>query len=146
MKIVQSVVVFFISALAFSATAMAAESSQPAATGGAWLWWIAPLGSLLALGFAFMAHDEFAWVERRLDGSVDKDVASHSALYARGRVYAQRRMWAKAAAHWSKAAALSPGHPDYRLALASAYINLDLAQPGSLRQEYVRGRWYELSA
>jgi tetratricopeptide (TPR) repeat protein len=80
---------------------------------------------LLALGFAFMAHDEFAWVERRLDGSVDKDVASHSALYARGRVYAQRRMWAKAAAHWSKAAALSPGHPDYRLALASAYINLD---------------------
>jgi tetratricopeptide (TPR) repeat protein len=81
--------------------------------------------TLLALGFAFMAHDEFAWVERRLDASVDKDVGSDSALYARGRVYAQRRMWAKAAAHWSKAAALSPGHPDYRLALASAYINLD---------------------
>ncbi len=81
--------------------------------------------TLLAIGFAFMAYDEFAWVERRLDASVDKDVASHSALYARGRVYAQRRMWAKAAAHWSKAAALSPEHPDYRLALASAYINLD---------------------
>jgi tetratricopeptide (TPR) repeat protein len=81
--------------------------------------------TLLALGLAFAAYDEFAWVERRLDASVDKDVASHSALYARGRAYAQRRMWAKAAAHWSKAVTQSPGHPDYRLALASACINLD---------------------
>ena len=81
--------------------------------------------TLLVLGFVFMAHDEFAWVERRLDASVDKDVGSHSAFYARGRVHAQQGMWAKAAAHWSKAVALSPGHPDYRLALASACINLD---------------------
>jgi tetratricopeptide (TPR) repeat protein len=81
--------------------------------------------TLLALGFAFKAHDEFAWVERRLDASVDKDIDSHSALYARGRVYAQQQMWAKAAAHWAKAVALSPGHPDYRLALGSAYVNLE---------------------
>jgi tetratricopeptide (TPR) repeat protein len=83
---------------------------------------------LLALTFAFLAHDEFAWVERRLDASLDTDVDSHSALYARGREHAGRGMWAKAAAHWSRAVALSPGHPDYRTALASAYINLHRSQ------------------
>lgn len=83
--------------------------------GGIFLW---------AIGFAFMAYDEFTWVEHRLDVTVDRDVQSHSALYARGREYAEREMWAKAASHWSKAVALNPGHPEYRTALASAYINL----------------------
>jgi Flp pilus assembly protein TadD len=64
-------------------------------------------------------------VEHRLDASVDRDVESHSALYSRGRELAEQGMWAKAAAHWSKAVALSPGHPEYRTTLASAYINLD---------------------
>jgi tetratricopeptide (TPR) repeat protein len=82
---------------------------------------------LLAISFAFMAYDEFAWVERRLDAAVDKDVDSPSTLYARGRDYAEQGMWAKAAAHWSRAVALSPGHPEYRLALATAYV--DLGQP-----------------
>jgi len=82
---------------------------------------------LLAISFAFMAYDEFAWVERRLDATVDRDVDSPSTLYARGRDYAERGMWAKAAAHWSRAVALSPGHPEYRLALATAYV--DLGQP-----------------
>lgn len=83
--------------------------------GGIFLW---------AIGFAFMAYDEFTWVEHRLDATVDRDVESHSALYARGRDHAGQEMWAKAASHWSKAVALSPGHPEYRTALASAYINL----------------------
>ncbi|NOR67695.1 MAG: hypothetical protein GQ528_10115, partial [Woeseiaceae bacterium] len=52
MKILKSIVVFFILALGFSATAMAAESSQAVASGGEWLWLIAPFSSLLALGFA----------------------------------------------------------------------------------------------
>jgi len=52
-KILKSIVVFFILALGFSATAMAAESSQAAASDGTWLWLIAPFSSLLALGFAF---------------------------------------------------------------------------------------------
>jgi tetratricopeptide (TPR) repeat protein len=82
---------------------------------------------VLTLGLTFMAYDEFAWVEERLHAGVDKDVDSHSSLYARGRGHADRGMWAKAAAHWSRAVALSPRHPDYRLALASACINL--AQP-----------------
>jgi tetratricopeptide (TPR) repeat protein len=80
---------------------------------------------LLTLGLAFMAYEEFAWDERRLSAGVDKDVDSHSALYARGREHAALGMWAKAAAHWSKAVALSPGHADYRIALASACINLN---------------------
>ncbi len=79
---------------------------------------------LAALSFAFMAHEEFMWVEERLAAVVDRDVDSPSSLYARGKQHAGQGMWARAAAHWSRAVALRPGHPDYRLALASAYINL----------------------
>ena len=79
---------------------------------------------LLTIGFAFMAYDEYAWERYRLDASVDSDVDGPSALFGRGRVYAQHRMWAKAAAHWSKAVVLSPRHTEYRLALATAYLNL----------------------
>ncbi len=79
---------------------------------------------LAATSFVFMAYDEFAWVERRLAAVLDPDVDSHSALYTRGRRYADQGMWARATVHWAKAVALNPGHPDYRLALASAYINL----------------------
>ncbi len=87
---------------------------------------------LLAIAFAFMAYEEFAWVEERLSADLDRDVDSPSSHYARGRTCADRGMWAKAAAHWSRAAALSPGHPDYRLALASAYLHLD--QPERARE------------
>lgn len=76
------------------------------------------------IGLAFMAYDEFAWLEERLDASVDRDVDSHSALYVRGQAYAGRGMWAKAAAHWSRAVMMSAGNVDYRLALASACANL----------------------
>ena len=79
---------------------------------------------LAAISFVFMAYDEFAWVERRLASVLDSDADSHSALYSRGRRYADQGMWARAMVHWAKAVALNPGHPDYRLALASAYINL----------------------
>lgn len=79
---------------------------------------------LVATSYVFAAYDEFAWVERRLAAVLDSDVDSHSALYSRGRKYADQGMWARAAVHWAKAVALAPGHPDYRLALASAYINL----------------------
>jgi tetratricopeptide (TPR) repeat protein len=87
---------------------------------------------LLTTSFTFLAYDEFAWVEQRLDAGVDRDVDSHSALYSRGREHADRGMWAKAAAHWSRAVGLSPGHPDYRTALALAYINLN--QPERARE------------
>lgn len=77
-----------------------------------------------ALGVVFMAYEEFQWEEQRLSATLDRDVDSASSFYARGRELAEQGMWAKAAVHWSKAVALSPGHPDYRIALASAYINL----------------------
>jgi len=53
-KILKSAFVLLVLALGFTATAIAAESSPPegADGGSTWLWWIAPLGSLLALGFA----------------------------------------------------------------------------------------------
>ncbi len=53
MKILKSIVVLFVSALGFSRTAMAAEGSQASQAGGAGFWLIAPIASLLALGFAF---------------------------------------------------------------------------------------------
>jgi len=90
------------------------------------LWGLLAAGVLfmLAISLAFMAYDEYAWVERRLAAVLDADVDSASSLYARGREVAGQGMWARAAVHWAKAVALSPGHPDYRVALARAYINL----------------------
>ena len=46
-------IAFLVPALAISTVAMAAESANAAETGGSLVWWIAPIGSLLALGFAF---------------------------------------------------------------------------------------------
>ena len=92
-------------------------------------WQLVRLGVAVVLfvaatSFVFAAYDEFAWVERRLAAVLDPDADSHSALYTRGREYADQGMWARAVIHWAKAVALNPGHPEYRLALASAYIAL----------------------
>jgi tetratricopeptide (TPR) repeat protein len=99
------------------------------------------LAFLMAMSFAFMGYDEFTWVQERLAADVDKDVDNASSLYARGREHANRGMWARAAAHWSKAVALSPGHPDYRLALASAYIQL--GQPERAREHLAEAQRIE---
>jgi len=40
-------------AFAISTVAMAAEGTEAGQAGVPWVWWIAPVGSLLALGFAF---------------------------------------------------------------------------------------------
>jgi tetratricopeptide (TPR) repeat protein len=98
--------------------AMAAEAWQLVRLAGTLVLFVA------ATSFVFAAYDEFAWVERRLAAVLDPDADSHSALYSRGRRYADQGMWARALVHWAKAVALNPGHPDYRLALASAYFNL----------------------
>ena len=97
----------------------------------------------LAIGFAFLSYDEFAWVEERLSADLDRDVDSPSSLYARGREHADKGMWAKAAAHWSKAVALSPGHPDYRLALASACLHL--GRPEWAREHLIEAQRIEPS-
>ena len=77
-----------------------------------------------ALALTSLAYEEYTWVDERLHADVDRDVDSASALYARGEVYRRQEMWAKAAAHWARAVALSPGHPDYQAALGLAYANL----------------------
>jgi K(+)-stimulated pyrophosphate-energized sodium pump len=46
-------IAFLVPALALSTAAMAAEGANAGQTGGTLIWWIAPIGSLLALGFAF---------------------------------------------------------------------------------------------
>ena len=97
----------------------------------------------LALGFAFLAYDEFAWVEDRLSADLDRDVDSPSSLYARGREYADKGMWAKAATHYAKAVALSPGHPEYRVALAAACLNL--GQPERAREHLAEAQRIEPS-
>jgi len=52
-RILKSIVALFVFGFAFSSAAMAAQSAPAAQTGGTWVWWISPIGSLLALGFAF---------------------------------------------------------------------------------------------
>jgi tetratricopeptide (TPR) repeat protein len=93
-----------------------------------WVLAIKGLVFLAAVGLAFMAHDEFAFVERRLAAVVDRDGDNPSTLYLRGREYARQGMWARAQVHWAKAVALRPGKIDYRLALATAYVNLGQAE------------------
>jgi K(+)-stimulated pyrophosphate-energized sodium pump len=46
-------ITFLVPALAFSTVALAAEGTNAAQTGGSLVWWISPIGALLALGFAF---------------------------------------------------------------------------------------------
>ena len=46
-------IAFLLPVLAFSTVAMAAEGTDTGQSGGSLVWWIAPIGSLLALGFAF---------------------------------------------------------------------------------------------
>ena len=46
-------IALLVPALAISTVAMAAEGTEAGQAGVPWVWWIAPVGSLLALGFAF---------------------------------------------------------------------------------------------
>jgi K(+)-stimulated pyrophosphate-energized sodium pump len=46
-------ITFLVPALAFSTAALAAEGTNATQTGGSLVWWISPIGALLALGFAF---------------------------------------------------------------------------------------------
>ncbi len=54
MKVLKSIVGLSVPSLVFSTTAMAAEGAESAEMAGTpWSWWIAPIASLLALGFAW---------------------------------------------------------------------------------------------
>ncbi len=54
MKVLSGIVGFVMAGFVFSATAMAAEGAESAELAGTPIsWWLAPVGSLLALGFAY---------------------------------------------------------------------------------------------
>jgi len=53
-KVIKSTLGFLVPSFAFSAAAMAAESTETAEMAGTpWSWWIAPVAAILALGFAW---------------------------------------------------------------------------------------------
>jgi K(+)-stimulated pyrophosphate-energized sodium pump len=79
-KVFKSIVVLFVSALGYSATAIAAEGSQQAAAGaagggGAWFWLVAPFASLLALGFAFYFYKKMMEASEGTDKMIE--IARH---------------------------------------------------------------------
>jgi len=55
-KIFKSLIVLFAIGFALSSVAIAAESDQASQADGTAVWWVAPIGSLLALGFAFFFY------------------------------------------------------------------------------------------
>ncbi len=75
MKIIKSIVVFFVSAFGLSSIAMAAESSQPAASGGESFWLIAPISSLFALAFAWYFYKKMMEAPEGTDKMIE--IARH---------------------------------------------------------------------
>lgn len=70
--------------------------------------------------------DDFAYDKYRLVLRVDPDVKTAKNLYHRGNHYSQRGMWALAAMHFRRAAGQSPDDINCHLALALAYLRLNL--------------------
>jgi tetratricopeptide (TPR) repeat protein len=77
-----------------------------------------PVAILLRLG------KDFEGERRRLLCVADEDISSHSAFYARGQVYARKKMWALAAVHFRRAVGNAPGYAAYHMVLATAYAKL----------------------
>ncbi len=84
----------------------------------------AAIDSGLSLVLWLRVGNDFAGERRRLLCVPDGDISSHSAFYARGQVYARKKMWALAAVHFRRAVGSAPGYASYHVALATAYIKL----------------------
>jgi K(+)-stimulated pyrophosphate-energized sodium pump len=74
-KTFKSIIALFVLNLAFSASAMAAEGSPAGQTGGAWGWFIAPIASLLALGFAWYFYKKMMEAPEGTDKMIE--IARH---------------------------------------------------------------------
>ena len=61
--------------LAFTSTAIAAEGTPAGQAGGTWVWWVAPIGSLLALGFALYFYKKMMEAPEGTDKM--KEIAKH---------------------------------------------------------------------
>ena len=81
--------------------------------------------ALLALLYGiFKIGPDFERVRIRYFARLDRDVSDASGYYARGKLYADQKMWASAVLHWRKAAALEPARAFYLQALGGAYAEL----------------------
>jgi K(+)-stimulated pyrophosphate-energized sodium pump len=74
-RILKSIVALFVIGFAFCSPAMAAGASQASQAGGTWVWWISPIGSLLALGFAFFFYKKMMEAPEGTDKM--KEIAHH---------------------------------------------------------------------
>jgi len=74
-KIFKSIVALFVIGFAFCSAAMAAQGEPASQTGGTWVWWIAPIGSLLALGFAFFFYKKMMEAPEGTDKMIE--IARH---------------------------------------------------------------------
>ncbi len=70
--------------------------------------------------------EDFTFNKYRILLKVDPDVKTGLNLLDRGRYYAERKMWAKAAVHFRRAAYQLSSDAEAQLSLAVAYINLKM--------------------
>ena len=85
------------------------------------------IGVLLSLGLFVLVlklEDDFKRDKIRILLRADRDIKEGMAFLIRGRLYASKKMWALAAIHFRRAAALMAHQPDGYLAMAIACINL----------------------
>lgn len=81
---------------------------------------------LVALAAMWLVENApaFEWKTHYYNADVDADLRNGLDYYNRGLRYRDMGMWAKAAAHWKVAAQLEGSKPQYRLALAHAYLKM----------------------
>lgn len=79
------------------------------------------LGAIWAIT---LVGPDFTRDRGRLIAQVAKGLTEPSSLFAEGKRYAARGMWATAAMHWQRAAALNPTNGYYLQALGDAYMRL----------------------
>ena len=75
MKILKSIVVLFVTGFAFCSSAIAAEGAHASQADGTWVWWISPIGSLLALGFAYYFYKKMMGAPEGTDKMIE--IARH---------------------------------------------------------------------
>ena len=75
MKILKNIVVLFVIGFAFCSSAIAAEGAHASQADGTWVWWISPIGSLLALGFAYYFYKKMMGAPEGTDKMIE--IARH---------------------------------------------------------------------
>lgn len=87
-------------------------------------------GALAAIWAIFLVGPDFARDRVRLIARVERGLSEPSTLFAAGKRFAERGMWASAILHWQRAAALNPTNGYYRRTLGDAYLRLGFGRRG----------------